>query len=349
MNICLLVFRVDSLTYTLARALTQGNHRVFVQSEAADIGDESYQGLRHALSGDPLLTFLGPEAPPPGQFDRLIVQGYAALIDASPALPILAPRASRITLISIGDRYRTLRKALQLQRRELRWLRPWRRKIDRVLYKDGYYPMDLYRFRWPRASVGFDVHSQFLEDPEAYRQIHAADWEAGTRRPILANFLGSRDPRPRKILLDKVRPLMFPEGENESQARVGKTWFWHEYSDAAPGGLQRREFVDILTTSDFTLCPLGYSLLTHRPMEALLRGSIPVLDTHELDLYTIDLQDMKNCIAAPGGDWTGTIERLLSLDEERIAEMREYIGSMRDSLLDYPVWSAQMRARLGVD
>ena len=64
--------------------------------------------------------------------------------------------------------------------------------------------------------------------------------------------------------------------------------FWHEYSDASPIGLDPAEFVRRLTDSDFTLCPRGYSRVTHRPVEALLRGSVPVIAADEIDLYGID-------------------------------------------------------------
>src|SRR5262249_11331145 len=148
-------------------------------------------------------------------------------------------------------------------------------KVDRVLYKDGFYPFDLLGLFKTRQTIGFDVHSQFLHDHRMFQTIHALDWSPETKRPILASFLGSRDPAVRESILAGVRHLF---RSDLAPTREGaKRMYWHEYSDAAPNGVAPEEFVKVLTQSDFTLCPRGYSLVTHRPIEALLRGSIPVL------------------------------------------------------------------------
>jgi hypothetical protein len=142
---------------------------------------------------------------------------------------------------------------------------------------------------------------------------------------------------------------MAPNGNGSSKARNDKTWYWHEYSDSSPGGLSRQEFLNILSHSDFTLCPLGYSLITHRPLEALLRGSIPVLNSNELDLYAIDLEDGINCIAVPQGSWRTTITKIMTINEKTITNMRKTIYSMSKSFLNYSTSSKNMRKRLGVD
>ena len=165
-------------------------------------------------------------------------------------------------------------------------------------------------------------HPQFLENRASFKYIHGYNWQTQAERPILANFLGSKDPRIRERVLDSIPPMLAPDGARDSTARPGKQWFWHEYTDAAPGGLGPLEFVDLLTNSDFTLCPPRYSLVTHRPIEALLRDSIPVLNANELDIYAIGLADGVNCIAAPIGDWSTVIDRLLAIDQDRIAAMR---------------------------
>ena len=124
--------------------------------------------------------------------------------------------------------------------------------------------------------------------------------------------------------------------------------YWHEYPDAAPVGLDPIEFLNVLSRSDFTLCPIGYSLVTHRPIEALLRGSIPVMSAHDLDLYGIELKDGTNCIAVSDGDWPTTIQRLRTIEESEIVAMRSSIYSMFDDRLNYKALSNRMRIRFGV-
>jgi hypothetical protein len=350
MNICLLVFKIDSLTYTIAKALGWGEHEVFMFAKAFEGGDPGFHVLSNALSRDSHVQDVTNKIELlPAHLDRLIVQSHPRLLGENGALSQLASRSTTIALLSAGDRICTLRKAIGMQRQEFRWLGPWLKKIDRVAYKDGCFPLDLFRFRFPRTVIGFDVHSQFLEDDDAFQAIHTPDWDPHGTRPILANFLGSQDPRARKLVLDSMRDRLSPQGKPRSDAVPGKTWFWNEYSDAKPGGISAFEFIQVLTDSDFTLCPRGYSLVTHRPMEALLRGSIPVIDKKEIELYAVELEDGVNCIAAPGDDWSSVVNRLLKMDEREIGEMRCRIRDMHQVLLDYPASSRNMRARLGID
>jgi hypothetical protein len=125
--------------------------------------------------------------------------------------------------------------------------------------------------------------------------------------------------------------------------------YWHEYPDTAPIGIEPQEFLKVLTRSDFTLCPRGYSLVTHRPMEALLRGSIPVLSTDELDLYGIRLVDGENCVGVPVGRWPETLRRLACIEQREIIRMRGIIHAMFDEQLRYEADAKAMRLRLGAD
>jgi hypothetical protein len=124
--------------------------------------------------------------------------------------------------------------------------------------------------------------------------------------------------------------------------------YWHEYTDAAQAPLGPSEFLAVLSTSDFTLCPPGYSLVTHRPVEALLRGCIPVLAQDQLDLYDLGLDDEVNCIGVPDGGWTGAIERIARLGEDKIVQMRRNIYTMLEDRLNYEIASEQMRSRIGI-
>jgi hypothetical protein len=105
----------------------------------------------------------------------------------------------------------------------------------------------------------------------------------------------------------------------------------------------------VLSNSDFTLCPRGYSLVTHRPIEALLRGSIPVLSEDELDLYGLELKDADNCISVQDGRWRQTVERLAQTKEGEIAGMRARIDAMFDDFLNYPAMAKRIRARVGME
>jgi hypothetical protein len=343
-----LVFRADSLTYTIGRALRECGHEVAVWVVDPEFGTRAQDGIQRRLAATAGVRLLGRDAAAlPERIERLVIQVFPRPFDALRDVPVLAPRAERITLVTAGDRSRRWAEALRLQRAELGCLgRDWRR-VDRVLYKDGAYRADRYTLRRPRAAVGFDTHSQFLHEPRLFDLMHAQDWEPETRRPLLANFIGSRDPTQRGAILDTVRDLFVQPSGEPRRPRPGKSMFWHEYPDANPVGLGAEAFVDALGRSDFTLCPRGWSLVTHRPVEALLRGSIPVLAREETDLYGFDLADGVNCIAVPRGQWPEAIARLTTLSEAAITRMRGNIRSMCRGALEYPAMSARISARVG--
>ena len=348
MSVCYLVFRPDSLTYTIGRGLSWGTHPVLICVADPDRGrpPNKIERLLCATPGIRVTTVDDPALPT--VFDRLIVQIFPRLMERLETFAPLAERARAITLVSAGDRSRSWRQAVRLQWLEARALRAQLARIDRVLYKDGLYRSDIFGLFKPRDVVGFDAHSQFLHDQQAFRAIHAPDWDPEAPRPVLANFLGSRDPEIRRRVVDAVRGFFQSGGGQGGAAAGGKTLVWHEYSDAEPGGLGPAEFVDVLTRSDFTLCPPGYSLITHRPIEALLRGSIPVLNANELDLYAVGLQDGTNCIAVEDGRWGAAMARLARIPEADLARMRRAIRQMVPARVDYRVLSARMCARLGV-
>jgi hypothetical protein len=349
MNVWHLVYVADSLTYTIARALIQGGHSVTVWAAGSRTHRRPPDGIQKRLFETPGVRVVAPdEAEPPEVIERLIVQVFPRPAESIADVGRLAARARHISLVTAGDRSRSWRTAMELQWRELRRLARHLPRIDRVLYKDGPYGHDLLGWLKPRSTVGFDVHSQFLHDPGLYAAMHARDWDPDAPRGILANFLGSQDPGARKAVLDSVRSLFQPGGMATLPADGARRMFWHEYTDAAPVGLPPREFVRLLTDSDFTLCPRGYSLVTHRPIEALLRGSVPVLAAGELDLYGIELVHGENCIAVPDDRWRQTIRGLAAMHASEVVRMRRNAAAMFEIALAYEALARRLRARVGV-
>jgi hypothetical protein len=144
-----------------------------------------------------------------------------------------------------------------------------------------------------------------------------------------------------------VQRYFAPRSPSTSAGASG-AMLWHAYSDAQPAALSPEDFLRALTDSDFTLAPPGYSLVTHRPVEALLRGSIPVLNRDELDLYDLGLADGVNCIAVPPGGWPDAMERIIGMDASAIVGMRRNIQAMVPDRVAYPALARDMAHRLGL-
>lgn len=350
MIIGILAFRIDSLTYTIAKALSYGGYDVFLLSISQEHVCDIDTRLSQMLASTPSVTVATSTSPDiPEIIGHLIIQGHPRLLEQRNAVDLLSRRSRKLTIISSGDRKLPIRQSILSQWREIRWYGRTLRRVKQVVYKDGFYPIDLFGMLFPRRVIGFDVHSKFLSDNIAFQQIHARDWDIEAKRPILANFLGSHDPKRRATIVDSVQPYFDLSSREIPKFEAKKVMFWHMYSDASPDILGTTEYLDILLRSDFTLCPPGYSLVTHRPLEALLRGSIPVLNSNELDLYDIDLQDGVNCVAVAPQQWPAAIERLNQLGEDTTVAMRRNISSMFNDRLDYTASSRRMRIRLGLD
>lgn len=346
MKICLLTWWGDSLTYTVARAFSEHGHDIdIVLTDRERHLNAKWGNSRRIREIPKVRIFFDAAGVGDRPFDLLVIQSYRGIRAHSATAELLGRQAELATLVSFGDLARGWSEAARLQADEWRVIRPFRHKVRTVAYKDGYHALDLFALLGKsRVNVGFDVHSKFLHDDALYRQIHSKDWDVSTPRALRLNFVGSRDPVRRGEAVDKVaRFLATSDGAADQSGRV----MWKAYSDDKPEALPESEFVEILTRSDFTLAPPGYSLVTHRPIEAMLRGSIPILNEREAPIYEIGLRDGENCLLVRNNDWAKAVGRALGAPQAEIERMRKNILEVRNARLDYPILSAAICRRLG--
>lgn len=83
-------------------------------------------------------------------------------------------------------------------------------------------------------------------------------------------------------------------------------------------------------------------------MEALIRGSIPILHENELELYDINLQDQVNCLAVKNGDWSKAIEEAVNMPLDQIIQIRSNILAMKDEYLSDAACSKRLGAKMGL-
>jgi hypothetical protein len=346
MNICLLTWWGDSLTYTMARALAHNGHRVDILITDRERHLGAKWGISARIREIPQVRLLlDPSELAGTEHDFLIVQSFPRLGAYRDLVADLARRVAQVTLVSFGDKVRGWQSALKLQLDEWRAVRSFVGKLRTVAYKDGFHRLDAFAPVASRVHVGFDVHSKFLHVDALYRQIHATDWQVDGPRAISVNFVGSRDPARRGAALDQIKAYLDRSG---SDGRYEGRIMWRVYSDTEPGALPESEFVDRLSNSDFTLAPPGHSLITHRPVEAMLRGSVPILNADEAPIYELGLRDGENCLLVQGNDWAAAVERAMAIPAADLARMRTRILQMNQSHLQYAPLSAAICRRLGV-
>src|SRR5262249_51778236 len=79
------------------------------------------------------------------------------------------------------------------------------------------------------------------------------------------------------------------------------------------------------------ISPPGWGAFTHRTIEALVRGSIPIIEDPRV--YGLELRDNDNCIIARPDDWGAAVQRALKMDEEEIRRIRRNVIGLREKQL----------------
>lgn len=115
-------------------------------------------------------------------------------------------------------------------------------------------------------------------------------------RQLLTNFIGAFNP---KVYLSDTRARIFEDAGKYSDCLIVKREAWHfdrhVYQDQMKGvsaaqeqllreEMQRREYLEAIGDSVFTLCPSGSGPNSIRIWEAIQLGSIPIILTLDLDL-----------------------------------------------------------------
>ena len=169
------------------------------------------------------------------------------------------------------------------------------------------------------------IHPQFLTN---------ADWMAAATAPVRpqayrrfrVGFLGNLQPPERsgqlaqchQALVDALVSIIGPDLEPSSS----KSAVWVIYGDGARSkGLDPRQYMAVLSDMDFCISPPGWGRnWTHRTVEALVRGAIPVLEDPEL--YDVGLKDGETCVLVRNGDWAEATRRALAIPDDEVIAMR---------------------------
>lgn len=181
------------------------------------------------------------------------------------------------------------------------------------------------------------IHPQLLAD-EPLRQVFA-DFSTIEDRHFSIGFLGNRNPPERERILAECRRAV-----DQTDARA----LWGVYGDDEHHkAFSPQEYIGALGKMDFCICPGGWGgNWTHRVVESLCRGAIPILpDPH---LYGLGLQDSKTCLTVGGDDWNAVVSRALRLPHSTIQEMRANVLALRDDMLTPSAASRRFSEQFGI-
>lgn len=344
-----------------AKAVAQGRYRVhcFVKENISH-GSGDHRSCYEELAKDPKIRVLEPSDATGEQlrYDHLFVvwsRGYHYSREDYANIERLMSQSRRVgALCHVWPV-----EPLQNLRGTLFYLRSYPRLALRTR-SFGYEERPQFP-NWHRAwsrgyLVGCGPHPRFFHDPEIEEYLYSS-WSAATRRSIKINFIGTPSPDTRAERLAEVRryfalnPRVEVVAEHEEvKNETDKIWVQlrtprsDEMVPRPP-----RDYLQTLTDADFTLCIPGYTIWSTRPTEALLRGSIPILDEREADRFLdLPLVDGENCLLVRDENWLEAIDKALGIGEDKLVLMRQSIAKMRTSHLDLEVWSRRLRRKMGL-
>jgi hypothetical protein len=344
-NICIWAARVECLTYTLARTAVANGRKVYVMTTPKPPGEYSghtrYYDKLSKMSQVQMLHQFEPMA-----LDWLYIQPIAGLPKSE--LIECAAHAQHIGLVS-GCGKTSLLRTLLRQFQEIITFGSVIWRVERSFFGGGFYPVDFYRFWMNRQLIGYDVHSNFFESDVLFEKMFAFQWNPEAKRKYRFNFIGNRKPPARNEIINAIKSYL-AQHQLFPVPLDGSELIWLEYGDdlGEKRGVPPTEYLDLLGESDFTLSPPGYGKMTHRTMEALIQGSIPILNEDELELYDINLQDSVNCIAVKDGNWQGAMQRAIDMPLSQVIQMRLNILTMKDAYLSDAACNKRLGSKMGL-
>ena len=196
---------------------------------------------------------------------------------------------------------------------------------------------------------GYFAHPIFFREQPLFREMFEGDCAWQNSRAVRLVFSGNPEPASRRQLIDEVFRAVqaFPgigilrhyEGlMDRRHVNGGPVALWMVRGDSSdPKWYMRQDVVPpakwpgVLRQCDFVFCPPGYEKKTHRVIESLLQGVIPILDCPEE--YEIGLADGKNCLKVFAGSWKDAVKRALGMKSEDVIKMRAAVKEIRNAYL----------------
>ena len=172
------------------------------------------------------------------------------------------------------------------------------------------------------------IHPHFLTNVD-WLAAATVPVSSQARRRFRVGFLGNRQPPERvgqlaqchQALVDASVSIVGADLEPSS----GQSAVWIVYGDGGDTkGLDPRQYMAVLSDMDLCISPPGWGRnWTHRTVEALVRGAIPVLE--DPDLYDVGLKDGETCMLVRNGDWAEATRRALAIADDEIVAMRRAV------------------------
>jgi len=158
-------------------------------------------------------------------------------------------------------------------------------------------------------------------------------------RTFRLGFLGNKQPPRRAVQLAQCRQAIDEAGITvvgpkleSSDSKNQAVWVEYGEGSTGPSGLDPSKYLRVLTEMDFCISPPGWGWYTHRTVEAIVRGSIPILAGP--NVHNLGLRDGENCIVVDNNDWLGATRRALAIPQAEVMQLRRSVLGLRKERLE---------------
>lgn len=329
---------LDTVSGSLLRAFVPAAKRVLaVVPEKIDFPWTDHDVALSFVVAEPGIELLNDTRPePPGELNLLVLgwsHQHPWRRDERDWLQQWTSRAERTALLYFND-FGNLTDLWKQQASD-RWsFHGVLRNVSAMVNYSGPSGPDIFRLPWikhQKAFIGPNLGCLYWDD---CRTEIVKAWEAQATRPVTLSFLGSEGHSARWAILRQVGDALAADSTwmldrsvcpSPSKKRV--------FHLTPPRRLSQLEYLKALQRSNFSLCPLGGSHWTHRTMECLLSGSIPIVGKSSLEYYgdlampgstLLVVEDEHDPVA-----WLNAVRSAVAMPHDEIVRMRKAIQAVK--------------------
>ncbi len=343
-------------SYLIARTLSMTGCQIFVRLEKsfdelmADPDSPNIAERRYCswLYSEPRIRILANDTPPP-PMDVLLFEISSLRPVFRQGLSAWQKQAKRAIAWNSNDHESSLWGNLRGELACVKHYWEFLPRVRKVIMGAGRLTLRPTAMVCRTTRQGYFVHPIFFREQPLFREMFEGNCEPLNPRPIRLVFSGNPEPPTRRRLIDGVFQFVqaFPgitvlrhheELAERQQTHAGPVALWMVRGDSSdPKWYLRQDVVPpakwpgALRQCDFVFCPPGYEKKTHRVIESLLQGVIPILDCPEE--YEVGLVDGKNCLQVSAGRWKDAVERALRMKSEEVIKMRAAVMEIRNACL----------------
>jgi hypothetical protein len=152
-------------------------------------------------------------------------------------------------------------------------------------------------------------------------------------RPCLFSYAGTANNYRRDIAASWIKSRLSADSELIHLGPIGGTHrvIWHYDQDGSHRPRPYDIYIKEIESSWFSLCLPGVTGTTNRVLEAILRGSIPVIPAEQARFYCLPFQDRINSIFVLNNDWEEAINIIAAMTYAKRLAMQQAVVELSQS------------------